>query len=124
MKTGRPEYHIPSPSTISRDVKLVFANVRQRIAQMLQTYDGDINFAMDGWTSPNHKAFVAITVHLEYEGEPLAMLLDIVEVTKSHSGHDLAEAFALVLSDFSILDKVRIPAILLYYNELTSTTDP
>jgi hypothetical protein len=124
MKTGRPEYHIPSPSTISQDVKLVFANVRQRIAQMLQTYDGDINFATDGWTSPNHKAFVAITVHLEYEGEPLAMLLNIVEVAKSHSRHNLAEAFALVLSDFGISDKVRIPTILLYYNELTSTTDP
>ncbi|KAG2747851.1 hypothetical protein P692DRAFT_20735888, partial [Suillus brevipes Sb2] len=28
-------------------------HVRQ-IAQMLQTYDGDINFATDTWTSPNH----------------------------------------------------------------------
>ena len=36
MKTGRPEYYLPSPSTVSRDVKLVFANVRQRIARMLQ----------------------------------------------------------------------------------------
>ncbi|KAG2122242.1 hypothetical protein DEU56DRAFT_904481 [Suillus clintonianus] len=27
MKTGRPEYYLPSPSTVSHDVKLVFANV-------------------------------------------------------------------------------------------------
>jgi hypothetical protein len=36
MKTGRPDYHIPSPSTVSRDVKLVFANSRKRIAKILQ----------------------------------------------------------------------------------------
>jgi len=36
MKTGRPEYHIPSPETISRDVKKVFLRVRKRMAKMLQ----------------------------------------------------------------------------------------
>lgn len=36
MKTGRPEYKLPSPSTVSRDVKAVFANCRARIAKMLQ----------------------------------------------------------------------------------------
>lgn len=39
MKTGRPGCYIPSPETISKDVKQVFANVRQRIAQMLQVRD-------------------------------------------------------------------------------------
>jgi hypothetical protein len=36
MKTGRPEYYIPSPTTVSRDVKKVFVNVRKRMATMLQ----------------------------------------------------------------------------------------
>lgn len=36
MKTGRPEYALPSPSTVSRDVKRVFARVRRRIAKMLK----------------------------------------------------------------------------------------
>lgn len=36
MKTGRPEYYIPSPDTVSRDVRKVFVNVRKRIAKMLQ----------------------------------------------------------------------------------------
>jgi hypothetical protein len=38
MKTGpgRPEYYIPSRTTVSRDVKLVFVNVRKRIAKMLK----------------------------------------------------------------------------------------
>ena len=36
MKTGRPGYHIPSPPTVSCDVKKVFVRVRKRIAKMLQ----------------------------------------------------------------------------------------
>jgi hypothetical protein len=43
-------------------------------------YDGELNFATDAWTSPNHKAFVALTVHLEKNGEPLCMVLDVIEV--------------------------------------------
>ena len=36
MKTGRSGYYIPSPGTVSRDVKKVFIKCRQRIAKMLQ----------------------------------------------------------------------------------------
>ncbi|KAG1730510.1 uncharacterized protein EDB91DRAFT_1239076 [Suillus paluster] len=82
MKTGRLEYYIPSPSTVSRDVHLVFVQTRQQIANMLQKYEGELNFAMDAWTSPNHKAFMAESVHLEHKGKPVAMILDIVEVPK------------------------------------------
>ena len=35
MKTGRPEYYLPSPHTVSRDVRMVFACSRQRIAAIL-----------------------------------------------------------------------------------------
>ena len=34
------------------------------------------------------------------------MLLDVVEVARSHSGLNLAAAFAKVLEDFGINDKV------------------
>jgi len=37
----------------------------------------------DMWTSPNHKVFIAVTVHFEKDGVPVSMLLDIIEVTKS-----------------------------------------
>ncbi|KAG2037358.1 hypothetical protein BDR03DRAFT_825617, partial [Suillus americanus] len=83
MKTGRPEYYIPSPSTVSCDIKLVFARTRQWIAKMLQEYDGQLNFVTNVWMSPNHKAFIAVSMHLEHEGKPLAMILDIVEVAKA-----------------------------------------
>ena len=36
MKTGRPKYKIPSPKTVARDTKTLFAKSRQRIANLLQ----------------------------------------------------------------------------------------
>lgn len=75
---------------------------------MHQQYNGKLSFATDAWTSPNHKAYVAITVHLEKEGLPFSMLLDLVEVSKSHTGANLARAFADVLEKFGIEKKVRL----------------
>ena len=72
-----------------------------------KNYDGCLNFATDTWTSPNQRAFVAITVHLEHEGEPLSMLLDVVEVAISHTGENLANTFAKILEDNGISEKVR-----------------
>ncbi|KAI0270918.1 hypothetical protein BGY98DRAFT_883170, partial [Russula aff. rugulosa BPL654] len=80
MKTGRPGYYIPSPETVSRDTKKVFARCRKRIAKMLQNHKGKLSFATDAWTSPNHKAYVAVTVHFEQDGAPISMLLDLVHV--------------------------------------------
>jgi hypothetical protein len=48
----------------------------------MQEYDGKLNFATNAWSSPNHKAFVAVSVHLEHNGEPISMVLDVVEVAK------------------------------------------
>lgn len=36
MKTGRPGYFVPSPSTVARDMKAVYIRARNRIAKMLQ----------------------------------------------------------------------------------------
>ncbi|RDX40001.1 hypothetical protein OH76DRAFT_1301479, partial [Lentinus brumalis] len=92
MKTGRPHYQIPSPATVSRDVRRVFAKCRERIARMLRDFDGDLNFTFDAWTSPNHKALLAFAVHLHHEGTPLTFILDVIEVSESHTGEALAEA--------------------------------
>src|ERR1700676_3086565 len=75
FKTGRLEYYIPSPATVSRDVKKVFANARKHIAKMLQEHEGTLSFTMDAWTSPNHKVFVAVTVHFENNRVPLGTVL-------------------------------------------------
>ncbi|KAF5370312.1 hypothetical protein D9758_006880 [Tetrapyrgos nigripes] len=106
MKTGRPHYYIPHPTTIARDVKEVFAKTRKRVAKMLQNTESDINCGIDTWTSPNHKAFAAVTVHFEHEGKLLSMLLDFFEIAESHSGENLARAFGDMLVEFGIEHKL------------------
>ena len=107
MKTGRPNYYIPSPTTVSRDVKKVFVNAQKRITKMLQEHEGQLNFGTDAWTLPNHRSFVAVTVHLEEKGIPISLLLDLVEVPRSHSGENLAASFAQIMEEFDICDKVN-----------------
>jgi hypothetical protein len=127
MKTGRPEYYIPSRVTVARDVQHVFRKAKERISNMLQVssivefractlthsahiqqYVGTLSFGTNTWTSPNNKVYVAVTVHFEQEGVPISLLLDIIEVAKSHSGVNLAAAFAQILEDFKISNKVSI----------------
>lgn len=89
-------------------MKKVFANTRKHIAKMLQEHDGALSFATDVWTSPNHKAFVAVTVHFEHDGVSICLLLDVVEVAMSHLGANLAAAFARILKEFGISNKVSL----------------
>ncbi len=72
----------------------------------LKEYDGCLNFVTDAWMSPNHKAFMAVTVYLEHDGQPISLLLDIIELAVSHSGDNLATVFAKILRDYRISNKV------------------
>ena len=82
-----------------------------------------MNFATDTWTSPNHKVFVTITVHMEQCGKPALFVLDVVEVAmvclyvfasyvpldcfvQAHSGIKLVSAFTQILDKHGISSKV------------------
>ena len=122
MKTGRPEYRLPLPATVSQDVKHVFVSMRSLVASKLkvslpihkllipiQRCEGTRwlpELCYHTWTSPNGQAYIAVTVHLEIHGVAESMLLDIVEYASSHTGENLASTFAKVLKDFGISDKV------------------
>ncbi|KAJ7715100.1 hypothetical protein B0H14DRAFT_2413324, partial [Mycena olivaceomarginata] len=80
LLAGRPELTVPSRRTIGHDLNAAFNRCSQRIVHMLENYNGRVSFATDAWTSPNHRAFVAWTAHLQHEGQPLVFLLDIFEV--------------------------------------------
>ena len=49
---------------------------------------------------------MALTVHLEHKGDPLSMLLNVMEVPKTHSGMNLAITLADILQTFGIEKKV------------------
>ncbi|KAJ7362867.1 hypothetical protein DFH08DRAFT_630003, partial [Mycena albidolilacea] len=75
-----PDLTTPSRSTVARDLKAVYERSADRVKKLLTEYNDRLSFATDTWTSPNHRAFVAWTVHLQHKGEPLVFLLDIFEV--------------------------------------------
>ena len=104
--TGHPHLKVPSPNTVRRDVKAAYLKSRERIVKLLREHPGRVHFATDAWTSTNHHAFVAWTVHLEYKGAMLAFLLDIVDVPESHTGVALAQAFQRMLETFGLEDRV------------------
>ncbi|KAJ8474625.1 hypothetical protein ONZ51_g7088 [Trametes cubensis] len=72
----------------------------------MQNYRGRVSFTTDGWTSPNHRAYIALGVHFEKDGVPMSMLLDFVELAVSHTGVNLAAAFVQVLKDFGVEEKI------------------
>ncbi|KAF8256684.1 hypothetical protein EI94DRAFT_1640431, partial [Lactarius quietus] len=80
LTTGRSGLHVPSHTTINRDIKASFEYCKDRIQKLLREHPGKLHFATDAWTSPNHHALIAWTVHFEYQGSPLSFLLDILEV--------------------------------------------
>ena len=88
----------------------------------MKEYDGRLSFATDAWTSPNQRAFVAITVHFEHKGDPISMLLDIVEVARSHTGDNLAAAFAKIMEDYEISEKVLVSSLYKYIYNLKYLT--
>jgi hypothetical protein len=80
LTAGRPKLSLPSLTTLLRDIHASFDKCRERIAKLLREYPGRLNFATDAWTSPNHRAFVAWSVHFQHDGEMICFLLDIIEV--------------------------------------------
>ncbi|KIM68757.1 hypothetical protein SCLCIDRAFT_104987, partial [Scleroderma citrinum Foug A] len=80
MMTGRPVYHLPHARTVTHNVRLYKAHEKR--SQHYQNYNGKLNFATDAWMALNHRAFITITVHLEQQGVPLALPLDIIEVSR------------------------------------------
>ena len=88
-----------------------------------QEYEGNISFATNAWTSPNHYAYVALMAHFKTQGQPIVIVLDVVEMpkvscesewymqmltldVKSHTGMNLAVAFTDILQDFGINHKI------------------
>ncbi|KAH9918531.1 uncharacterized protein BXZ73DRAFT_52866 [Epithele typhae] len=117
LKTGRPGYWIPSASTVARDVKTLFTRSRTRISRLLREYEGRLSISTDCWSSPNGNAFMAVIVHFEHDGEPLSMVLDVVEVAKSHTGQTLGETQIRILCEFGIKEMVCASECVQTYEE-------
>ncbi|KAE9391421.1 hypothetical protein BT96DRAFT_832103, partial [Gymnopus androsaceus JB14] len=92
MLAGRPQAALPSGHTVACDIAQSFNQCEERVNTLLQEYPGRLSFATDAWTSPNHRAMAAWTVHLQHEGVPLVFLLDIFEIPEVCTSGSLSSA--------------------------------
>ena len=107
MKTGGPEYYIPSASTVGRDVRYLDGRCRQNIANMMKAYDGRVNFTSDTWTGPDHRPYFGVLAHFEHEGRAMCLPMDLIFAPYSHTGEALAKEFDELLKEFNVEEKVN-----------------
>ena len=56
--------------------------------------------------SPNSHTFVTVTVHYKERGNPMTLLLNIMECAEAHTGVTLAMTLVNIFDNFGISDKV------------------
>jgi hypothetical protein len=95
-------------NTLQRCYKSVFWPILSDYTLTIgyQEYDGRLNFATDAWSSPNNRAFLALLIYFELDGEPVVVLLDCVEVATSHTGETMGMTLGEILEDYGISSKV------------------
>jgi hypothetical protein len=122
-KTGRPHFYLPDETTIAKDVKFLYSWSERQLAEELQvnllintpcinlisrtqSYQGFLAYQLDCWTSPNHRAYMNVFVTWIRNGEPITTILDFIELPKSHSGQNMAQALVNTLNHYGIAHKV------------------
>lgn len=102
LKTLNPEAKSVSDKTIKRDSIKNFSLEFEKVKSRIKEVPGKISFTLDGWTSRNVLAFVAIRAHyINTEWNYESVLLDFVKVD-GHSGPELCDIFIDCLKRYSI----------------------
>lgn len=74
-----PKVNLPSRKTVSRDVRAIVEDGRERVKAMLLSHPGKLHICVDGWTSPNVIAFLGVTVHWQEGHEIQHLILDFIK---------------------------------------------
>lgn len=69
----------PSPTTISHDVKEIYAITKDTVAKELRATKGKIHCGLDGWQSPNVISFLGVTVTRVVGAKIEEFILDFVK---------------------------------------------
>lgn len=109
--SGRTHLQLPSRWTVAEDIRHCFGSMRNRIRDILRKQESCFHIALDCWTSPNHRAFMAITIHFEFRGQMLEFLLDFIELPVSHTGKNMARYLTAVLHRYEVQHKILAIAV-------------
>lgn len=103
-----PHFKFPKRSTLRRQVKDRFEQLRARVKDQLQNCSSKISFTIDGWTSIACKSFYGITIHfIDHEWIYQSMVLDFIPSHGKHTGRDISYIFHKCLVEFNLENKVQ-----------------
>jgi len=90
-----------SARTIGRDITKYFETAKATIKECLSLARSRIHISYDLWTSPNHKAMIAIVAHWMAEDyEVKSALLAIREVHGEHTGENIMDVVYPVMKEY------------------------
>jgi len=94
---------LKSEKTTRRDITKYFEIAKATIKERLSLARSRIHISYDLWTSPNHKAMIAIIAHWTSEDyEVKTALLAIREVHREHTGENIANVVYPVMKEYDI----------------------
>ena len=95
-----------SAITTRRDITKYFKTAKADIKERLLLARSRIHISDDLWTSPNHKAMIAVVAHWTTENyEVKSALLAIREVHGEHTGPNIADIVYPVMKEYNIHDR-------------------
>jgi len=95
-----------SKKTTRSDVNKYFETAKVAVKERLSLARSRIHISYDLWTSPNHKAMIAIVAHwMSEDYEVKTALLAIREVHGEHTGENIANVVYPVLKEYNIHDR-------------------
>ena len=95
-----------SRNTLKADVNKYFQTAKATIKESLSLARSRIHISYDLWTSPNHKAMIAIVAHWTAEDyEVKTALLAIREVHGEHTGENIANVVYPAMKEYDIHTK-------------------
>jgi hypothetical protein len=97
------EFMISSATTIRNWILKLFEDQSLVIKAKLAKARSKVHISFDGWTAPNHRAFIGIVAHwLDEDLKKQDLLIGLRRIKGSHSGENIAEAILPVLKLFQL----------------------
>ena len=102
-----PHYKVMCAKTLKGNILNRFNNQQAKLRIMLDQLDSRVSFTLDAWTAPNNTAYLGMTAHyIDSEWRMVALTMDFVPLSGSHTGVNLYAAFKNTLEQLNLKHKV------------------
>ncbi|KAF7296800.1 Dimer-Tnp-hAT domain-containing protein [Mycena indigotica] len=106
FRTLQPNVHVPCNDTVARDIKIVFDLTKPVVKGLFAKHDGALHAMLDGWTSPNVLSMVGLVIQFVVDNDIRTFLLDMIPLSLSHTGSNLARALSDTFKEYGIEKKI------------------